>query len=272
MRMSAIRHDPEGPLARRRRDAARAGAAGPRRSAAGSGCGTRGRLVAGLQAGRSTRKGHPPPSRAPESSRHRRPGRPSSWPVRMSRGNRPRDTGSREEARDGRRTSHGRGPSRRPHRLARRAARGVRAARAPRDVDRRGDGPRRAHRSSTVREGRRRRGSRRATRRCSSWTPRTTWTSPRRAGSWAPPTSGSSRRPSSPPSPRTAIRAPSRPSPSCSASRCTSTSPCATAPEIVFHAGSHRFTVHVDRQSWERASGVAWADLAQDDGQPAWAR
>jgi Ala-tRNA(Pro) deacylase len=43
-------------------------------------------------------------------------------------------------------------------------------------------------------------------------------------------------------------------------------------PEIVFHAGSHHFTVHVDRQSWERASGVAWADLAQDDGQPAWAR
>jgi Ala-tRNA(Pro) deacylase len=43
-------------------------------------------------------------------------------------------------------------------------------------------------------------------------------------------------------------------------------------PEIVFHAGSHRFTVHVDRQSWERAAGVAWADLAQDDGQPTWAR
>ena len=43
-------------------------------------------------------------------------------------------------------------------------------------------------------------------------------------------------------------------------------------PEIAFHAGSHRFTVHVDRPAWERAAGVAWADLAQDDGQPAWAR
>ena len=43
-------------------------------------------------------------------------------------------------------------------------------------------------------------------------------------------------------------------------------------PEIVFRAGSHRFTVHVDRLGWERAAGVAWADLAQDDGEPAWAR
>ncbi len=39
-----------------------------------------------------------------------------------------------------------------------------------------------------------------------------------------------------------------------------------------FAAGSHRFPVHVDRQSWERAAGVCWADLARDDGQPVWAR
>jgi Ala-tRNA(Pro) deacylase len=43
-------------------------------------------------------------------------------------------------------------------------------------------------------------------------------------------------------------------------------------PEVAFHAGSHRFTVHVDRLAWEKAAGVAWADLAQDDGRPAWAR
>ncbi len=43
-------------------------------------------------------------------------------------------------------------------------------------------------------------------------------------------------------------------------------------PEIAFHAGSHRFTVHVDRVAWERAAGVAWADLARNDGEPAWAR
>jgi Ala-tRNA(Pro) deacylase len=43
-------------------------------------------------------------------------------------------------------------------------------------------------------------------------------------------------------------------------------------PEIAFHAGSHHFTVNVDRVTFERASGVAWADLAQDDGRPAWAR
>jgi Ala-tRNA(Pro) deacylase len=44
------------------------------------------------------------------------------------------------------------------------------------------------------------------------------------------------------------------------------------APEVAFHAGSHRWSVHVDRAAWERASGIAYADLAQDDGQPAWAR
>lgn len=43
-------------------------------------------------------------------------------------------------------------------------------------------------------------------------------------------------------------------------------------PEIVFHAGSHRWTVQVDRNAWERAGGIAWADLARDDGLPPWAR
>lgn len=44
------------------------------------------------------------------------------------------------------------------------------------------------------------------------------------------------------------------------------------APMLSFHAGSHRFTVHVDRAAWERMSGIAWADLVQDDGAPAWDR
>lgn len=44
------------------------------------------------------------------------------------------------------------------------------------------------------------------------------------------------------------------------------------APEISFHAGSHRYTVHVDRAAWERTAGIAYADLAVDDGTPAWAR
>ena len=44
------------------------------------------------------------------------------------------------------------------------------------------------------------------------------------------------------------------------------------APVLSFHAGSHRFTVHVDRAAWERMSGIAWADLVQDDGAPAWDR
>ena len=41
-------------------------------------------------------------------------------------------------------------------------------------------------------------------------------------------------------------------------------------PEISFHAGSHRFTVHVDRAAWERASHVAYASLAADADRPAW--
>ena len=42
--------------------------------------------------------------------------------------------------------------------------------------------------------------------------------------------------------------------------------------EIAFHAGSHRFSVHVERAAWERAAGIAYADLAQATGRPAWAR
>lgn len=43
-------------------------------------------------------------------------------------------------------------------------------------------------------------------------------------------------------------------------------------PEIAFHAGSHRYTVHVDRGAWERAAGVSYADLAQAGDRPAWGR
>lgn len=43
--------------------------------------------------------------------------------------------------------------------------------------------------------------------------------------------------------------------------------------EISFNAGSHRFTVRVERARWERACGVIYADLASDvDARPAWAR
>jgi Ala-tRNA(Pro) deacylase len=44
-------------------------------------------------------------------------------------------------------------------------------------------------------------------------------------------------------------------------------------PVISFNAGSHRFSVRVDRAAWERATGVAYADLALDDDvRPTWAR
>lgn len=43
-------------------------------------------------------------------------------------------------------------------------------------------------------------------------------------------------------------------------------------PVVAFHAGSHRFVVHVDRVGWEHASGIAYADIARDDDTPAWAR
>jgi len=40
-------------------------------------------------------------------------------------------------------------------------------------------------------------------------------------------------------------------------------------PEISFHAGSHHFTVLVDRAGWERAGHIVYADLATTD-RPAW--
>lgn len=44
-------------------------------------------------------------------------------------------------------------------------------------------------------------------------------------------------------------------------------------PMISFNAGSHRFSVRVDRPAWERASGVTYGDLAvDDDTRPTWAR
>jgi Ala-tRNA(Pro) deacylase len=43
--------------------------------------------------------------------------------------------------------------------------------------------------------------------------------------------------------------------------------------EISFDAGSHRFSVRVDRAAWERAAGVTYADLADErDAAPAWMR
>jgi Ala-tRNA(Pro) deacylase len=42
--------------------------------------------------------------------------------------------------------------------------------------------------------------------------------------------------------------------------------------EISFNAGSHRYSVRVDRAAWERAAGVQYADLANAaDERPAWA-
>ncbi len=44
-------------------------------------------------------------------------------------------------------------------------------------------------------------------------------------------------------------------------------------PEISFHAGSHRYTVHVNRPTWEKAVGIVYGDLAVDvEVAPAWAR
>jgi prolyl-tRNA editing enzyme YbaK/EbsC (Cys-tRNA(Pro) deacylase) len=42
--------------------------------------------------------------------------------------------------------------------------------------------------------------------------------------------------------------------------------------EIAFHAGSHRFSVHVERAAWDLAAGVIYADLARTAGRPVWAR
>jgi Ala-tRNA(Pro) deacylase len=43
-------------------------------------------------------------------------------------------------------------------------------------------------------------------------------------------------------------------------------------PEITFHAGSHHFTVHVDRPGWERAVKPVYADLAEARSGPVWER
>jgi Ala-tRNA(Pro) deacylase len=44
-------------------------------------------------------------------------------------------------------------------------------------------------------------------------------------------------------------------------------------PVISFNAGSHHYSVRVDRAACERASGVLYADLAVDDDvRPTWAR
>ena len=44
-------------------------------------------------------------------------------------------------------------------------------------------------------------------------------------------------------------------------------------PEVSFNAGSHRFSVRVDRPRWEDACGVVYGDLAADaDVGPTWAR
>lgn len=42
--------------------------------------------------------------------------------------------------------------------------------------------------------------------------------------------------------------------------------------EISFNAGTHRYSVRVDRSAWERAADVQYGDLAADvDVRPAWA-
>lgn len=42
--------------------------------------------------------------------------------------------------------------------------------------------------------------------------------------------------------------------------------------DISFNAGSHRFTVRVERAAWERITGVEYADLADDAVQASWSR
>lgn len=43
--------------------------------------------------------------------------------------------------------------------------------------------------------------------------------------------------------------------------------------DISFNAGSHRFSVRVDRKAWEGATEVRYADLAlESETRPAWAR
>jgi Ala-tRNA(Pro) deacylase len=43
--------------------------------------------------------------------------------------------------------------------------------------------------------------------------------------------------------------------------------------QISFNAGSHRFSARVNRDTWDRACQVVYADLAEDvDSRPAWIR
>lgn len=45
------------------------------------------------------------------------------------------------------------------------------------------------------------------------------------------------------------------------------------APEISFNAGTHRYSVRVDRSAWERATHVRYANVAADpELGPAWSR
>jgi Ala-tRNA(Pro) deacylase len=45
------------------------------------------------------------------------------------------------------------------------------------------------------------------------------------------------------------------------------------APVLTFHAGSHRYTVQVDRRAWERALGITYVALAEHRNlEPAWMR
>lgn len=41
-------------------------------------------------------------------------------------------------------------------------------------------------------------------------------------------------------------------------------------PEISFHAGSHGYAVRVNREAWERASGVVYGDLVERDLDRIW--
>jgi Ala-tRNA(Pro) deacylase len=41
-------------------------------------------------------------------------------------------------------------------------------------------------------------------------------------------------------------------------------------PEISFHAGSHGYAVRVEREAWERATGVVYGDLVERDSDRIW--
>ena len=43
-------------------------------------------------------------------------------------------------------------------------------------------------------------------------------------------------------------------------------------PEVAFNAGSHRYTIRVDRASWVQAAHVIYADVAESHAGPAWAQ